>query len=295
MSNDNEESPTADHEFARLAVDKAKLCPVKAGIQNPPPRVGIVIAKDNALLGWVAKGHGGETAIDGNRVWFPVALNQHAEEALLEKLQAIDLSGATAFVTLEPCTRRKNGRSCAERILESGIKVVHVGNCDPNPDVGALAWAIFHKHGIVVRDFPAELRNEALRDNAAFFDKFRWSTKESGNAAFDYEANGGKRVLGLSDREFTTTWTNRGRGSIYALDYQNNVCVAKNCSDFDQIDDPGRWFEDSHYTKPVNEGEIVIFKNEHGFALVQIREVMPKESGRNAELKFAYQLRYLKR
>jgi hypothetical protein len=48
------------YEFARLAVDKAKLCPTDAAASNPLPRGGIVIAKGNVILGWAAKSVGGE-------------------------------------------------------------------------------------------------------------------------------------------------------------------------------------------------------------------------------------------
>src|ERR1700730_3287458 len=77
----------------------------------------------------------------------------------------------------------------------------------------------------------------------------------------------------------------------HALDYNNKVAVAKNCTKFHEVDDPGRWMEDSHYTKPVNEGEIVIFRNENGFALVKVLQVTPRSDGSNSELKFKYELR----
>jgi pyrimidine deaminase RibD-like protein len=284
-----------DHyELARLAVDKAKLCPVKADTTNPPPRVAIVIAREGELLGWAAKGVGGEYVNNSKLNGFIIEDSEHAEQALLTRLKEVDLAGVIALVTLEPCTRRKRGLSCAELIVSRGIREVHVGNCDPNPDIGALAWRIFLKHGVRVRDFPADLRNEARRDNAAFFDKFIVSLSNSGNAAFDYSQNAGERILGDRGREFRTRWTPRGIDTIYALDYKNNVCIAKNCSSFSEIDDAGRWFEDSHYTKPVSSGEIVIFRNEHGFALIRVVSVRPAAPGVNAELKFEYTLRYLK-
>jgi hypothetical protein len=155
-----------------------------------------------------------------------------------------------------------------------------------------LAWRTFHDAKIEVRDFPPELRNEARRDNGAFFRKFNFSTRETGGAAFDYEANGGVRLLGAPGQAFKTSWTRRGDGSIYALDDEFHVALAKNCTTFEQIDDPARWFEDSHYTKPVNEGEIVVFRNDSGYALVQVRKVRLKTSVTNAELQFGYQLRY---
>lgn len=89
-------------------------------------------------------------------------------------------------------------------------------------------------------------------------------------AAFDYEANGGIRVLGPTDRKFPTKWGRRGDGSIYAYDSANNVAIAKNCTAFDQVDDPGRWFEDQNYYKAVDEGQIVVFRNAFGFALVRV-------------------------
>ena len=282
-----------DYRFARLAIDKAKLCPSAASPHNPPPRVAILLAKGDAVLGWAAKGHGGQYTIDGVTQDFEALPREHAEEALLEKLGPIDLTGATAYVTLEPCTRRKTGSSCTDLLIASGITVVHIGNCDPNPDVGALAWKSFFSRGIAVKDFPSDLRNEARRDNADFFAKFHWSRTEIGDGSFDYEANGGERILGNPGNEFRTRWTTRGQGSIYALDYKNNVCLAKHCTSFDQVDDPGRWMENSYYTKPVSEGEIVIFRNEHGYALVKVLSVHTSSSSRNAELHFRYQLRYL--
>jgi pyrimidine deaminase RibD-like protein len=281
------------YEFARLAVDKAKLCLVDATASNPPPRVGIVIAMGDVILGWAAKGIEGKYTKDGEMHSFSAAKQEHAEQALLAQLGHIDLTGAAAYITLEPCTKRKNGISCADLLVTVGLSTVYIGNCDPNPDVGALAWERFHNAGIAVRDFPGDLRNEARRDNAAFFRKFRWSHKNGGSTSFDYEANGGQRTLGRAGAEFHTKWTNRGPGSIYALDYAHNVCLAKHCATFDHVDDPGRWMEDSHYTKAVNVGEIVIFQNERGFALVKVLSITPRAARANSELHIAYELRYL--
>ena len=75
-------------------------------------------------------------------------------------------------------------------------------------------------------------------------------------------------------------------------DYGRDVCLAKNCMEFSKVDDPSRWLEDSHYTKPVKEGEIVIFQNEHGFALIKVIRVTTATPTTNAELQFEYELRY---
>lgn len=287
---------SAEYRFARLAVDKAKLSVVNPNSANPPPRVGIVLARGDELIGWYAKGVGGQTrnAVAGFDD-FVAKPSAHAEQALLEQFTDVDLSDVTAYVTLEPCTRRKGkGPCCADLLVRAGIKTVYVGNCDPNPDVGGLAWRVFLASGISVRDFPPELRNEARRDNDAFFRKFSYSLGDQGDASFDYEHNGGVRVLGAPTEAFKTSWTNRDNGSIYALDYQFSVALAKNCTTFDDIDDPSRWFEDCHYTKPVFEGQIVVFRNPKGYALVQVLKVRKKTAQSNAELQFRYQLRYSK-
>ena len=281
-----------DYLFSRMAVDKAKLCQVDASGENPAPRVAIVLAKNQGLLGWAAKGVGGEYCTDGTTHAFESPGNEHAEQSLLAKLGDIDFSDVVAYVTLEPCTHRRKGTPCAQLLTDRRIRQVFVGNSDPHPDIGALAWRHFHKNGVIVRDFPAELRNEARRDNHAFFDKFVYSEKLIGNAQFDYGNQGQERILGPAGREFKTRWTPRGNGSIYGLDCENNVCVADHCTSFDQVDDPGRWFEDSHYTKPVHVGQIIIFRNSYGFALVLIQDVKYPVDGMNGKVKFTYELRY---
>jgi hypothetical protein len=78
------------------------------------------------------------------------------------------------------------------------------------------------------------------------------------------------------------------------VDHEFSVALAKNCAMFDQVDDPARWFEDCNYWKPVHEGQIVIFRNQKGYALVQVLKVRTKTAESNAELHFRYQLRYSK-
>ncbi|CAA2108218.1 hypothetical protein [Variovorax paradoxus] len=284
------------YQFSRLAVDKAKLCLSRIAVTNPPPRVGVVLARDSQLLGWYAKSFGGQFFDGDAMVNFEAKPSAHAEQALLEKLDGLDLRGVVAYVTLEPCTKKRgDGLCCADLLVQAGISRVYIGNCDPNPDVGGLAWRTFHAAGIEVCDFPPELRNEARRDNDPFFRKFHFSVRESGEASFDYESNNHTRTLGPSGREFETKWFECGDGSIHGLDYRFNVAIAKNCTSFEQIDDPARWFEDSYYTKTAREGQIIIFRNEMGYALIQIIRVIKKRTGliaNNAELRFRYQLRY---
>lgn len=282
------------YDFARLAVDKAKLCPIDATSPNPVPRVAVVIAMGDRIVGWAAKGVGGEFLNDGAMHPFNVDIREHAEKALLAKLDHLDLTGAAAYVTLEPCTKRKTGPSCAELLATARVSAVYIGNVDPNPDIGALAWRRFHSEGIAVRDFPGDLRNEARRDNDLFFRKFRWSHKDRGDASFDYDIDEGKRTLGPIGKEFLTRWTSGGPGSIHACAHYELVGLARHCTEFEQVDDPGRWLEGSTWTTPVNVGEIVVFRNEQGFALVKVLAVTVRDAaaGVNSELHIKYELRY---
>lgn len=282
-----------DYLHARLAVDKAKLCPVNEHGSNPRPRVAIVIASKDAVLGWCAKGYGGEIYTSGTTTTFTAKNSDHAEQLLLSQLMDMDLSAASAYVTLEPCTERKGKiPCCADLIVRSGLKRIFIGNCDPNPSVGALAWQVFFKHDIAIFDFPPELRNEARRDNNFFFRKFTYCIGPEGQASFDYLANGGSRTISTPQGAFVTKWTNRADKTIYAVDHVNNVAVAKNCTEFSQIDDPSKWFEDSHYTKAVDENQIVIFRTTNSYALIKIINVRKKTKDHNAELKFEYQVRH---
>ena len=44
-----------------------------------------------------------------------------------------DLSGATAYVTLEPCCHHGRTPPCSDLLIEHGIKKVFIGSRDPNP------------------------------------------------------------------------------------------------------------------------------------------------------------------
>ncbi len=279
------------HTHSRTAVDKAKLCPVDLTQENAAPRVGIVLATGVDEMGWAAKGYGGEVFGPSNVARsFSLLANEHAEEALLRQLEDVDLSRATAYVTLEPCTVRNTGTPCVELLITRGIRTVFVGNCDPHPDISAGAWRVLLPSGVRVLDFAPELRNEARRDNAAFFDKFTVSTALRGAGAFDYIR--GDRILGEPGRQFRTHWSRRGDNAIWAYGDRDNVCVAKNCKTFSQIDDPGRWFEDSDRAKSVEAGEIVIFKRPYGYALVLVRSVRYGRKDENPKLSFRYEIRY---
>jgi diaminohydroxyphosphoribosylaminopyrimidine deaminase/5-amino-6-(5-phosphoribosylamino)uracil reductase len=71
----------------------------------------VVVGADGRVL---ATGYTGETDP-----------HYHAEEAALAKLAGTDLTGATVYSSLEPCTtRRSRPRSCADLIVDAGVRRV---------------------------------------------------------------------------------------------------------------------------------------------------------------------------
>jgi diaminohydroxyphosphoribosylaminopyrimidine deaminase/5-amino-6-(5-phosphoribosylamino)uracil reductase len=85
----------------------------------------------------------------------------HAEIEAMAR--AVDLKGATLYVTLEPCCHTgKRTPPCTESIIGSGIRRVVVGTTDPNPKVSGRGLKRLRKAGIktevgVLREECAEL------------------------------------------------------------------------------------------------------------------------------------------
>ncbi len=83
---------------------------------DPNPRVGCVLVRDNTII---AEG------------WHVKAGQGHAEVEALKKIS--DATGATAYVTLEPCSHHGKTPPCCDALIVSGIKRVVVAMQDPNP------------------------------------------------------------------------------------------------------------------------------------------------------------------
>jgi pyrimidine deaminase RibD-like protein len=116
-----------DLEFIKMAIEEAKKCP--SDPENKNPRVGAVAVKNGVV---VAVAHRGEKAA-----------GDHAEYTALEKkLQNGELTGATIYTTLEPCTARHHPKiPCAQRIVERKVARVVIGMLDPNEKIcGRGVW-----------------------------------------------------------------------------------------------------------------------------------------------------------
>ena len=266
-----------DWAHMRRAVDLGKL-----SITNEPnrrsiaPKVGVVIVLDGAVIGESYRGETGAA--------------RHAEFGLLDRLDG-DLSNATVYTTLEPCSRRDPPKfPCAQRLIDRNVKKVVIGIYDPNPKIYREGWRMLRDAGICLADFSPDLRAELVADNADFIGQFRRAVGQQGEAFFDYLQNGGHFTIGVGRcADFKTTWTACSETAIYALDYAHNVAFARYAKEFNEIDDPGA-LDFGKYTARVGIGEIVVFRNDDGYALVKVLEVMAEHDGQTG-VRIAFELR----
>jgi len=112
---------------------------------KPNPRVGCVIVKDNAII---AEG------------WHVRAGQGHAEVEALKNTQ--DAQGATAYVTLEPCSHYGRTPPCAEALIKAGVARVVIAMQDPNPLVAGKGVALLEQAGINVVCGVLELEAQVL-------------------------------------------------------------------------------------------------------------------------------------
>ena len=97
----------------------------------PNPHVGCVLVRDGHVIG-----EGFTQPAGGN----------HAE---IEALAAAgDASGATAYVTLEPCSHHGKTGPCADALIAAGVARVVAAMEDPNPAVAGAGLARLREAGI---------------------------------------------------------------------------------------------------------------------------------------------------
>lgn len=123
----------ADEAAMRQALGLAEQA---IGLSDPNPRVGcVILAPDGRLLG------AGHTQAAGQA---------HAEVMALRDAQARgeDVRGATAYVTLEPCSHHGRTPPCCDALIAAGLGRVVAALGDPNPQVAGQGMARLQAAGI---------------------------------------------------------------------------------------------------------------------------------------------------
>jgi diaminohydroxyphosphoribosylaminopyrimidine deaminase/5-amino-6-(5-phosphoribosylamino)uracil reductase len=120
-----------DFAYMARAIQLAKLGNFTA---HPNPRVGCVIVQD------------GEIIAEG---WHQKTGELHAEAIALAAAGG-RASGATVYVTLEPCSHTGRTPPCADALIAAGVGRLVVGMQDPNPRVAGTGLERLRSAGIEV-------------------------------------------------------------------------------------------------------------------------------------------------
>ena len=124
-----------------------------AALASPNPQVGCVLTRRDLVIG------------EGAHLY---EARDHAEIVALKHAAARGISprGATAYVTLEPCSHHGRTGPCADALVAAGISRCVVATADPNPLVSGGGIAKLRAAGIEVTlgvlETAARVMNEAF-------------------------------------------------------------------------------------------------------------------------------------
>ena len=217
--------------FMALAIKLAKKGLYSA---KPNPCVGCVIVKDDQIIG------------EG---WHQRAGEPHAEiHALHQAGNAA--KGATAYVTLEPCSHHGKTPPCAEALIEAGVSRVVVAMQDPNPLVAGKGIAALRAAGI---DTTVGLLNEESQAlNRAFIHKMTTGNPHiMSKVAMSLD---GKTAMASGESQWITGAA--AREDVHRLRAQSEILITGVGTIL--VDDPKLTARDGLADLPVHQPRIVV-------------------------------------
>ncbi|MFT5140753.1 MAG: diaminohydroxyphosphoribosylaminopyrimidine deaminase [Lysobacterales bacterium] len=223
------------------------------GTTDPNPMVGCVLTNDGEVVG---------------SGWHKRCGESHAEVFALSEA-GIRARGATAYVTLEPCSHQGKTPACAPQLIEAGVRRLVCASRDDNPRVNGEGFSLLRNAGIQVDIGLMKEQAESL--NAGFFKRMRhdmpWlrvklAQSIDGGTAL---SNGQSQWISSEEsRADVQSWRARssavmtGIGTLLADDPSLNVRRDESCRQ------PLRIILDSHWRTPVTartlglEGKVLI-------------------------------------
>ena len=120
-----------DHECMARALELARRALYTT---DPNPRVGCVLAHDGLIIAEGFHARAGDPHAERNAL---ATAGEHAR-------------GATAYVTLEPCSHTGRTGPCADALIEAGVARVVAAMEDPNPQVAGTGLQRLRDAGIQV-------------------------------------------------------------------------------------------------------------------------------------------------
>jgi len=129
------------------------------GLSEPNPRVGCVIGREDGTV----LGRGSTQQAGG----------PHAEVMALADAasRGLDVRGATAWVTLEPCAHHGRTPPCCDALIAAGIGRLVAATEDPFPAVAGNGLRRLRNAGIQVNLAPHEIAWAAREINIGFFSR----------------------------------------------------------------------------------------------------------------------------
>ena len=121
------------------------------GVTWPNPSVGCILVRNGRVIARGSTQPGGRP---------------HAEAVALDRAGAA-AQGATAYVSLEPCSHQGETSPCADALIAADIACVVIATTDPNPSVDGAGIKKLEAAGIEVE--VGLLGLEARKLNAGFF------------------------------------------------------------------------------------------------------------------------------